>query len=43
MIRLRNPAAHSEAADREEVLRLREQVLGIGMHGLIAQLARVKW
>lgn len=42
VIRLRNPAAHSEAADREQVIRLREQVLGIGMLGLIIQLARAK-
>jgi len=37
---LRNPAAHAAALTREEVARLRADVLGIGGEGLIVRIAR---
>jgi hypothetical protein len=42
IVALRNPAAHSARASREDVLPVREKVLGIGSEGLLAQLARVR-
>lgn len=42
LVEVRNPAAHSEALDRERAVRQRAAVLGIGCEGLIVQLARVK-
>jgi hypothetical protein len=36
---LRNPAAHSDAARREEVRRARGRVLGIGGEGLVVRMA----
>jgi len=39
---LRNPAAHSASARREQVASAREQILGIGQEGLIVRLARAK-
>jgi hypothetical protein len=39
---MRNPAAHSAAAGRQQVAALREQILGIGCGGWIVQLARAK-
>lgn len=39
---LRNPAAHSEAAWRDQVSAAREEILGIGQEGLIPRLARAK-
>jgi len=38
---LRNPAAHSEALSREDMVRHRETILGIGCEGLITMLARI--
>lgn len=42
LVKLRNPAAHSEAVAREVVAKLRADVLGIGCEGLIVRLARAK-
>lgn len=39
---LRNPAAHTSTLQREDVVRQREAVLGIGEEGLVVQLARAK-
>ncbi len=39
---LRNPAAHSQAVDRERAERIRAQVLGIGCEGLLVRIARAK-
>ena len=39
---LRNPAAHSQSARREQVLTARDAVLGIGCEGLVVALAGVK-
>jgi hypothetical protein len=39
---LRNPAAHSAANTREQVIDAREAVLGIGCEGLIVRIAEVK-
>ena len=39
---LRNPAAHSARTSREDAGRIREQVLGIGVEGLICRIARIK-
>lgn len=35
---LRNPAAHSQAVGREDVLRLRDELLGIGRPGVLVEL-----
>ena len=35
---LRNPAAHSKAVGREEVLRVRDDLLGIGRPGVLVEL-----
>ena len=35
---LRNPAAHSKAIGREEVLRVRDELLGIGRPGVLVEL-----
>lgn len=42
VVALRNPAAHSARAGRDEVEGVRAKVLGIGGEGLIVQLARVR-
>lgn len=42
LLTMRNPAAHSSALQRADILREREAVLGIGQDGLVAQLARAK-
>lgn len=42
IVRVRNPAAHSEHARREVVSHVRAAVLGIGVSGVITQLARVR-
>ena len=39
---LRNPAAHSEAAWRDQVSAAREEIVGVGQEGLIPRLARAK-
>lgn len=39
---LRNPAAHSQAIGREEVLRLRDNLLGIGRMGVLVELLHRK-
>jgi hypothetical protein len=39
---LRNPAAHSASARRDQVASAREEILGIGQEGLIVRLARAK-
>ncbi|MHB1168705.1 MAG: hypothetical protein ACYC28_05425 [Longimicrobiales bacterium] len=39
---LRNPAAHSKALSRDDMVRHRETILGIGCEGLITMLARIK-
>jgi len=39
---LRNPGAHSAMIFREDTLRVREQVLGIGHEGLLVRIARAK-
>ena len=40
--RHRNPAAHSHVVSREEARQLRNQLLGIGGHGDLVQLARIR-
>lgn len=42
IVAARNPAAHSERMGPNEVMTLRENVLGIGRDGLICKIARVK-
>jgi hypothetical protein len=39
---LRNPAAHSETAWRDQVSFAREEIVGIGQEGLIGRVARAK-
>lgn len=39
---VRNPAAHSAPIDRETLLKLRAQLMGIGQTGVLLELARVK-
>ncbi len=36
--KLRNPAAHAEPVSREELLRLRDEVMGIGQTGVLSEL-----
>ena len=40
--RHRNPAAHSHVVSRDDARRLRNQLLGIGGHGDLVQLARIR-
>jgi len=40
--RHRNPAAHSQVVSRDEARRLRDQLLGIGGHGDLVQLAATR-
>lgn len=42
LVGLRNPAAHGGRASREAVSDVREEVLGVGMEGVIARLGRVR-
>jgi hypothetical protein len=39
----RNPAAHSQVVSRDDARRLRNQLLGIGGHGDLVQLAGIRW
>jgi hypothetical protein len=39
---LRNPAVHKVVVSRDETVRLREGVLGIGHEGLLVRIARAK-
>ncbi len=39
---LRNPAAHSRAVGRDEVLRVRDELLGIGRPGVLVELVGKK-
>lgn len=40
--KVRNPAAHSEPVSRDEVLELRDEIMGIGQTGALLELARLK-
>lgn len=42
LVKSRNPAAHSEVLARDPAVQLRDSVLGIGVEGLIARIARGK-
>lgn len=39
---LRNPAAHRAVLSRDEVVGLRESILGIGQEGLLVRVARAR-
>jgi hypothetical protein len=39
---VRNPAAHADTQGREQVIRTREEMLGIGQERLIVKIARAK-
>ncbi len=38
----RNPAAHSHKMSREDCLKLRERIIGIGVEGMISRITRAK-
>jgi hypothetical protein len=42
LARHRNPAAHTEPVSRDDARRLRNQLLGVGCHGDLVQLAKVR-
>ncbi len=42
LARYRGPAAHKVVASREEVIRWRQRILGIGCEGVLARLAGVQ-
>jgi hypothetical protein len=42
LVNLRNPSAHSSVLGRDPAVRLRDGVLGVGVEGLIARIARAR-
>jgi hypothetical protein len=42
IVELRNPAAHSGSVSREQVERMRAQVMGLGCEGVLVRVAKAK-
>jgi hypothetical protein len=42
IVELRNPAAHSGSVSREQVERMRAQVMGLGCEGALVRMAKAK-